>query len=236
MNLEAELGLPHFTVRWAKSHDEKLASAAHFGDDHFGLEVLADKLTPLTADEAAKALSSAYKLVTGSAPSAVILGLMLGQWALETGNGKFIHNYNYGNGKGTSNSQYVQYFRCSEIIGGVEIFFDPPAIECRFAAYKTPEDGAVAFVRLLKSRENWWKGLHTGTVDGFVKGLSTQPYAYFTANVDKYRSVLEDRAKNYTAVAKKYGRKLSTFWHVILGLGVGVGGILGFRKVKRAFK
>lgn len=219
-------------IRFAKQYDEKLASAAHFGDDAFGLETLPDKLTPLTPDQAAKALSDGYRLVTGSRPNAVILGLMLGQWALETGNGKSIHNFNYGNGKGTSNSQYVQYFRCSEIIGGVEVFFDPPAPECRFAAYKTAEDGAVAFVRLLKSRENWWKGLQSGTVDGFVKGLSTQPYAYFTANVELYRNVLRDRAAKYTDVAKKYAGS-SKVWQVILGLTVAATGLIGYRKIKR---
>lgn len=219
------------TIRFAKSHDERLASAAHFGAESFGAETLPDKLTPLTADQAAKALSDAYKYVVGHKPSAVILGLMLGQWALETGNGNSIHNFNYGNGKGTSNSTYVQFFRCSEIVGGVEVFYNPPAPECRFAAYRSAEDGAIAFIRLLKSRENWWKGLHTGTVDGFVKGLSTQPYAYFTANVDLYRRVLGERAGKYAAVAKKYAGS-STFWQVILGLALGSAGVVGYRKLK----
>lgn len=220
-------------IRFAKSHDESLARAAHFGDDSFGAETLADKLTPLTADQAAKALSEGYKLVTGSYPSALILGLMLGQWALETGNGKSIHNFNYGNGKGTSNSQYVQYFRCSEIVNGQEIFYDPPAIECRFAAYKTAEDGAVAFVRLLKSRENWWKGLHSGSADGFVDGLAKTPYAYFTANVSLYRNVLKERAAKYADVAKKYAKK-STWLQLILGLAVGGVVIDGYRRIKAA--
>jgi hypothetical protein len=218
-------------IRFTKSHDEQLARAAHFGDDSFGLDTLADKLTPLTPDQAAKALSDGYHLVTGSRPSALILQLMLGQWALETGNGKSIHNYNYGNGKGTSNSQFVQYFRCSEIVNGQEIFYDPPAIECRFAAYKTAADGAVAFVRLLKSRENWWKGLHSGSADGFVNGLATKPYAYFTANVDLYRNVLKERAAKYTDVAKKYAKK-STWTQLILGLALGVAGVVGYRKLK----
>lgn len=218
-------------IRFAKSHDEQLARAAHFGDDSFGLETLPDKLTPLTPEQAAKALSDGYKLVTGKAPTALVLQLMLGQWALETGNGKSIHNFNYGNGKGTSNSQYVQYFRCSEIINGQEIFFDPPAIECRFAAYKTAEDGAVAFVRLLKSRENWWKGLHSGSADGFVTGLATKPYAYFTANVDLYRNVLKERAAKYADVAKKYAKK-STWGQLILGLALGGVIIDGYRRIK----
>lgn len=220
-------------IRFAKSHDEALARAAHFGDDSFGLETLPDKLTPLTPDQAAKALSDGYNLVTGKRPSALILQLMLGQWALETGNGKSIHNFNYGNGKGTSNSQFVQFFRCSEIINGQEIFFDPPAIECRFAAYRTAEDGAVAFVRLLKSRENWWKGLHSGSADGFVNGLATKPFAYFTANVDLYRNVLKERAAKYADVAKKYAGK-STWGQLILGLALGGIAIDGFRRIKAA--
>lgn len=214
-------------IRFAKAEGKGVDS---IGDSFAGV-VLTDKLTPMSPDEAAKAISEAYKIVTGSKPSAQILGLMLAQWALETGNGKFIHHYNYGNAKATKNSGFTTYFRCSEILNGVEQFFDPPDPHCHFAAYPSAIEGAIAFVNLLKNRENWWKGLQTGTPQGFVKGLSTQPYAYFTANVSLYEKVLTERYGKYIEVAKHYA-KPSIFWKVILGLTAVAGGLYGIKKLR----
>jgi hypothetical protein len=220
-------------IRFAKRYDSSVAEQAEIGlsADDFGGVVLTDKLTPMTPDEAAKAMSEAYKIVTGDKPTVKILALMLAQWALETGNGKFIHHYNYGNGKATKNSHFSTYFRCSEIIGGKEQFFDPPDPHCHFAAYPSAIEGAVAFVNLLKHRDNWWKGLHTGTPQGFVKGLSTQPFAYFTANVTLYQNVLTERYGKYFDVAKQYARP-SIFWQVILGLSLAVSGVYGIKKLR----
>lgn len=223
-------------IRFAKRYDSTIAD---LNSDSMGLEdsfagvVLPDKLTPLTPDEAAKNLSEAYKIVTGKKPTQVILGLMLAQWALETGNGKSIHWNNYGNGKATKNSGFTTYFRCSEIINGKEQFFDPPDPHCHFAAYPSAIEGAIAFINLLKSRPNWWNGLHSGTPEGFVKGLSTQPYAYFTANVTLYQNVLKERYGKYIEVAKHYGTTAtSMFWKVILGLTVAVSGFLGIKQLR----
>jgi hypothetical protein len=197
------------------------------GDEDFGGETIPNKLTPLDADQAAQAISAAYERIEGSKPKPKILRLLLGQWALETGNGKFIHNFNYGNVKATANTPLVQYFRCSEILDGREQFFDPPDPHCAFAAYRNADDGAEAFIKTLKHRPNWWNGLQTGTAEGFVEGLSTQPMAYFTANPDKYRDVLVERADNYDDVAKKYGKALTLLAigeAVVTGVAVAVFG------------
>jgi hypothetical protein len=199
----------------------------------FGSEqkVIPNKLTPVTPDVAAKSISDAYKTITGSRPTKAILGLMLGQWAGETGNGESVHNFNFGNGKATSSSKHVQYFRCWERdSAGNKIWYDPPAIECRFAAYLTPEEGAIAFINLLKRRDNWWKGLHTGTVKGFVKGLAIRPYAYFTDDVDRYEKLVAERTAKYADVAAKYAR--STVLQVVVGLAVASAGVLGYNKLK----
>ena len=87
-------------------------------------------VTQLGPEEATKAMADGYHIVTGRYPSKKVLGLMVGQWALETGNGRSMRNYNFGNKKASGNDDY-QYFRCSEIIDGEEFFFDPPAPECR---------------------------------------------------------------------------------------------------------
>lgn len=194
---------------------------SHLGEtrhaDTFGGEEIPNKITPLLPEETASALSLGYKKVVGKTPSAAILKLLLGQWAFETGNGKSIHNYNYGNKKATGNDDY-QYFRCSEIVNGQTVFYDPPHPACRFAAYRTSTEGAEAFIRLLQKRPNWWNGLHTGTVSGFVSGLSAQPYAYFTDNPTIYAKGLEARAAMYADLAKKYGG--SVLWQTVAGIGI----------------
>ena len=198
---------------------------------------LPNRITSITPDEAAQAISEGYKRVTGSKPTVKILGLLLGQWALETGNGKSVHNYNYGNAKATSGDEYYQYFRCSEIVGGVEMFYDPPHPACKFSAFRTSADGAEAYIKLLKRREHWWKGLQTGTVDGFIKGLTTAP-AYFTASPSLYTTGLRNRMENYSEFAKKYGSS-GVFGQIFAGLMTGailVGGAYFSQHPKEAKK
>jgi len=189
-----------------------------------------NKSTPLSAEQAVKAISDGYQIVTGKRPTPIILALLAGQSALETGNwGSGIHNYNFGNKKWSSQDRNWQFFRCSEIINGKEVFFDPPDPACKFAAYGTAAEGAAAYIRLLQSRPHWWSGLQSGTVDGFIAGLTTAP-KYFTANPTQYKNVLADRMKNYTALASKYAGTAATIGKVIGGLAVA---ILGFYFFKR---
>jgi len=176
---------------------------------------LPNKMTPLSSDAAAKALSDGYKLVTGTAPSAKILGLLVAQTAFETGNWKSLHNYNFGNAKSGGQDPYFQYFRCSEIVNGKEIFYDPPSPVCRFKAYTNAADGAADYVRVLQKRPHWWAGLQTGTTAGFVQGLTTSP-AYFTANAALYQRGLDSRLASFHAVVTKYGAAAGAVVAVIL--------------------
>jgi hypothetical protein len=192
---------------------------------------LPNKSTPLTAEQAVKAISDGYLIATGKRPTPVILALLTGQSALETGNwGSGIHNYNFGNKKWSSGDKNWQFFRCSEIVDGKEVFYDPPHPACKFAAYGTAADGAAAYIRLLQSRPHWWSGLQSGTVDGFIQGLTTAP-KYFTANPVTYRNVLGERMANYTTLAAKYAASAAS------GIGKTIAvvavGILGFYFFKR---
>ncbi len=215
-----------------QTHFARASSVFHGSGFHgsgFHGEPIADKKTPLTADEAARAIALGYKKVVGHKPSAAILGLLLGQWALETGNGASVHNFNFGNKKATASDPYYQYFRCSEVENGVEVFYDPPHPTCKFAAYPNAEAGATAFVESLKRRPHWWAGLQSGNVSKFVQGLATAP-AYFTASPTLYESILSNRAANYSALAKQYGA--SVFWQVITGLGVTAGLLYSARYIQ----
>lgn len=182
-----------------------------------------NRITPITPDEATRAMSVAYREVTGKVPTPEILGLLIGQWALETGNGKSVHNYNFGNKKASGADDY-QFFRCSEVENGVEVFYDPPHPACKFAAYPNATAGARAFIELLKRRPHWWKGLHTGTVPGFIEGLTTAP-AYFTASPSHYQKVLGERMRNYADLALKYSKPSLTTSAVVFGAALGLGTI-----------
>ena len=185
------------------------------------------RMTPLDPEEATKAIAAGYKLVTGKAPSKDVLRLLVGQWALETGNGKSVHNYNFGNKKASSGDQYHQFFRCWELVNGQKVWYDPPSPVCKFAAYKSAAEGAAAYIELLKRRDHWWKGLHTGTTAGFVKGLTTKP-AYFTDNPSTYAKGLDARAALYADFIGKYAYKLGP--QIVMGLAISAGLYYGYRR------
>lgn len=179
---------------------------------------LPDTLTPLTPDEAAAALATAYKRVTGKAPTKQILGLLVGQTALETGDWKSLHNYNMGNAKATASDPYYTGFRCWELVNGQKTWYEADDPMCRFAAHKTAADGAEHYIRVLAHRSNWWAGLQTGTVPGYVAGLTSSP-AYFTANADEYARGLTARMDEFGQQAIKYAGEHKV---AVVGTAVGV--------------
>lgn len=179
---------------------------------------LPDTLTPLTPDQAAAALATAYKRVTGRVPTRKILGLLVGQTALETGDWKSLHNYNLGNSKAAASDPYYTGFRCWELVNGEKVWFEANDPMCRFTAHRTAADGAEHFIRMLMRRTNWWNGLHTGTIDGYVAGLTSRP-AYFTANAGEYARGMATRMDRFAQQAIRYaGANKMT----VLGGAVGV--------------
>lgn len=180
-------------------------------------------MTVLTPDEAGAALAAGYKRAVGAKPPADVLALLLGQWALETGNGQFVHNYNFGNVKYHSGAPAKVYFRCNEIVNGVVVWYDPPAPQCAFAAYPSADAGAEAYIRILGKRAHWWEGLHTGNVAEFNAALSTSP-RYYTADPAAYLRLLKNRVDTYASIAKSYGRsRAATYALRTLGAGALVG-------------
>lgn len=190
-----------------------------------------DKKTSLDADTAARALSDGYKKVEGRKPDVVTLMLLVGQVALETGNFKSIHNYNFGNVRGESPAGLWTSFRASEIVDGKEVFLDVGE-KNKFRAYSTAADGAADYIRILKSRPHWWAGLQTKTVEGFVKGLATFP-VYMTASPSLYARVLAERANHFAAVAKQYGGTGFKFGVALAAAGVGFGTYYGVSKLRK---
>lgn len=190
---------------------------------------LPNKITTITPENAARALSDGFYRITGKRPNAKVLGLLLAQWAIETGNGKYVHNWNFGNLKRYSGTPYFQYFRCSEIIDGTEVFFDRPAPECAFAAYLTPADGAEAYIKILMKRPHWWAGLLSGDIRTFNSALSTAP-KYYTASPSLYLAGLQSRYDSYSKYAQRYG---ATRWATALQYGIGMGLVASVALVAR---
>jgi len=194
---------------------------------------LPDKLTPMSAADASKALASAYKRVTGAAADAKLLGLLVGQTALETGNWKSLHNWNFGNAKATSSDPYYQNFRCWEVVGGEKVWYDAGHPACRFAAHPTAVDGAEHYIRVLKHRPNWWDGLQTRSVEGFVDGLTKVPYAYFTADKGTYSRVLAERMGQYTSEIKAFAGTPAGMGAAVGAFAVVFGGLYLYRRSQR---
>jgi len=162
--------------------------------------IVQNKLTQLSPSEAAAALAAAYQQLIGVPPSQAVLALLLAQSALETGNWKKIHNYNFGNQKAGASFPLIVQFRCSEIVNGAEKFFDPPAPECNFRAYESAAAGALDYLRVLHARPHWWQGLQTEDPSAFVDALATPP-KYFTANPAIYKSALTSLFVQYGPLA-----------------------------------
>lgn len=181
--------------------------------------------TVLSADTAAKYLASAYKAVAGKAATKAIMKLLIGQWAGETGNGNSMYNYNFGNTMPTGNDTHFHYLNASEIIDGKEV-----KMRSKFAAYASPKEGAEAFIKVLKSRKHWWDGLQSGTVEGFIKGLTTAP-KYFTAFPDVYTNLLVSRIEAYGDIAVKYAGSIwGTIIQVVFGMGIAGSGLYYYGK------
>ena len=175
-----------------------------------GATELPNKLTPLTAEQATSALATAYKRVTGNAPTQRVLGLLVAQTAQETAQWKSLHNFGFGNLKASASDPYYQGFRCWEIVNGEKVWYEADHPMCRFAAYLNAEDGAERYVRLLMKRPHWWNGLHTGTVDGFVAGLTTAPM-FFTGDPTAYARRMEQFVGEYTGLVAQYAGEAAQY-------------------------
>ena len=187
---------------------------------------LANTLTPINANDAGAALASAYQTLTGSKPKPAVLNLLLAQWGLETGHGKAVHNFNFGNQKSSSGDEYYQEFEAGEIVDGQE-----QKSVMHFAAYKDIDSGALAYVKILQRRPQWWAGLQSGDPHTFVSGLVAVPgQHYFTADPSRYLKTLSDELPKFAAIAKKYGKSRFAWVATALGMLLGAGVVVAYHR------
>ena len=163
--------------------------------------IVANRLTPLTRQDAAAALAEAYARVTGGPPSGRVLALLLSHTAFETGRWLKLHNFNFGNVKAAPSFSFITQFRCSEVENGVEQFFDPPDPRCNFRAYSNAADGAVDYIKVLQSRPHWWAGLQSEDPAAFVDALATPP-KYFTGDPAAYKRAIASLFDEFRPLAR----------------------------------
>jgi hypothetical protein len=148
-----------------------------------------DELTPCPPKDLYDCLWLAWPSVdaTDTCTREALL-VLLAHWALETGWGHYCHCWNIGNYKHVAGDGHTYtMFRCSEIIGGKEVFFDPPSPTCMFLAYDSLRDGALAYLTHLHGRfAAAWPAIVAGDAAAFCHELKVQ--GYYTADEAQYTS------------------------------------------------
>jgi hypothetical protein len=140
--------------------------------------------TPITTEQASQLIAGALEEVTGEKPSADCVAVMTAQWAHETGRGASMFNYNFAGIKGTGPSGLSVSQRTREGWGASE-----KTIVDNFRAYRTAEEGALDYVKLLASRfPESFAAARQGDPVACVQALKRE--RYFTGNEAAYtRSV-----------------------------------------------
>ena len=150
-----------------------------------GPQIVAPVRTKLDSGQASAALREALRNVTGREPSEGSVRILTAQWAHETGHGASMFNYNFGGIKGTGPSGLSVAQRTREGYGETE-----RTITDRFRAYRTAEEGATDYVKLLAKRfPEALEAANQADPVAFVQGLKSR--GYFTGDPAAYtRSVV----------------------------------------------
>ena len=176
-------------------------------------ELTAQK-TPVAKEDLIKALYDAWFHIFNETPKKESIWVLASQWALETGNGKSMWNFNLGNVKSTGNDgRDYCYFACNEILkkavadafaakdpstakvtqyrddGTAIIWFYPKHPGCRFRAFNSLLDGAIDYIGLLNKRfSKSWPAVLAGSPTQFSHMLKQQ--GYYTADESSYTKTL----------------------------------------------
>lgn len=136
--------------------------------------------TRLTGSQAANAIQKAWSANFRETAGPRTLSILTAQWAMETGRGQAMMNYNFGGIKGTGPSGLTTACRTTEGSGPSKV-----SIVDHFRAYASAEEGATDYVRLLKARfPAALAAARAGDAKGFVHALKKS--GYFTGSEDQY--------------------------------------------------
>ncbi len=148
--------------------------------------------TQLTASQAAHHLRQALGEHLGRQPDDRTVAIVTAQWAHETAHGASMYNYNFGGIKGRSPSGLCVAQRTREGFGKSEV-----TIVDRFRAYQTPQEGALDYIGLLKTRyPNALEAAERGDPSAFVRALKAR--GYFTGDPAAYERSVSQIASRFT--------------------------------------
>lgn len=193
---------------------------------------LPDMLTPVTPEDASRAIRSALLKVVGP-PLPAAVAVFHAHQALETGHFKSCHRFGVGNIKaGNDYEGFYTAIKLNEVIDGHTIWFAPEGEldgkdgpvrgkrwavpeghpQCRMRAYQSLEaaedDKLARFLMQEQFREAMACAL-TGDAAGFVRAIKAQ--GYFTAPLEPYvRSVVQLTTK-FTPLAIAIANEAPTY-------------------------
>lgn len=159
-----------------------------------GRPVLDPKQTPLVDVELAGSILHVYRTLWGKELGRRGLCCFLAQVILETGR-VYCYWWDIGNVKASASYRgMVQYYRCSEIIAGVEQHFDPYNPVACFRAWQDLGQGVEQHLRFLgmvtnsAGRPNRYQAMFDAAVAGDIVGMIDEAAraGYMTANKDLY--------------------------------------------------
>jgi hypothetical protein len=160
---------------------------------------IADKITPVTSKELFASLRRAWLKLFGAPPEKFTLVILVAHWALETGHGRAMHNFNVGNLKSDGTGTWCS-FGCNEVLDDVDTKLDAGSPGARFRAYESLDAGVEDYLQTLRG-VYWWafNAAKSGEAAEFSKRLKAA--YYYTADESKYTDLL-------VSIAAKYDKEL----------------------------
>ncbi len=136
--------------------------------------------TPVTRADLRAAITRALERADGQRPQAELVNVLTAHASLETASGDRMYNFNFGGIKGASASGNTAVCRTHEVLGGKDV-----VIKDGFRAYGSLDEGALDYVRTMKSRFGGALApAARGDVTGFASALKKAHY--YTASEADY--------------------------------------------------
>lgn len=137
--------------------------------------------TPVTRADLRAAISRALERdAHGRRPEAELVNVLTAHASLETASGDRMYNFNFGGIKGASAAGNTAVCRTHEVLGGKDV-----VIKDGFRAYGSLDEGALDYVRTMKSRFGGALApAARGDVTGFASALKKAHY--YTASEADY--------------------------------------------------
>lgn len=154
---------------------------------------VADQRTPMTPIQAAAYLREAWRSThNGEEPLDAVMAVLLAQWALESGRGRQMYNFNYGGVKASGGPNDTGWHGASVRLLTRENG-NPTLVYRNFRAYGSARQGAQDYLGLLLRR--YPSALQavqsSGDITRFVPNLN----GYQTGSRDSYRRQIEGLAR-----------------------------------------